>query len=676
MNRAMKISRKCVAYTIIIATAILFVFATDHLLGRSDRIRFELEKEKFGEVNDTIVHFAMDNRRGPESLEELSPGYVDHKFLTHLVSTRSNRYAPMKWDPVNSVISGSEPFIVRGIIPKQRTFSFKVSIPKLKAAVLVSEQVETAESKITLLPLETKSIESERSVDITDGSGIQSAPQISVGLDLANKEGTGDVSLVVSVPEVETTILASREARETDNKTIFLPQGAIVVEAEHFTDMTYGFEIKASPQASGGLFLTNKEGIGDFLGQLFLYRTRRRSGDYFNIKRDMRPIRTSYTVNVPQAGYYHLFVRMKARRSTCSTRDYVLLNGKRIQVGKSGSPFVWLWYYRGAHALKKGQLIFQIENKQDGNMIDQLVLSPKQLDLKVLNAESLVVKSRGQSEVIQSDGTALPFLSLSYDTRLITKGKMPVVDAWIYGNNEHTLQSKLKVTMDLPQEQRHEQTYEISLGAEKSLQRFHLPLKEIDNPERREYLLRCGLYLDGKQVMEQTLVMSSPYDWLVSGPMKYVKADYQTKMAAGPDESWERFDPKFIDYLGVLDFGKRYYGNTYLTMSNKAIYAYTEIEAPFTGDYMAKAMHDDDAVLWINGKRVLIDREKGPAIRTPNEIIVQLKKGHNKIMMFINQEKKQWQASLFFRTPDYQVVPIKGVAFDRMSVAEKPKGSW
>jgi hypothetical protein len=450
-------------------------------------------------------------------------------------------------------------------------------------------------------------------------------------------------------------------------------QDSVVLEMENMQHMTYGWEIGESEDASGGVYLMIKEGIGDFESEDAIAANpgTARSGDFYNITRDSRRIQAGLSFEIPDAGNYAVFVRTMAQQNNCSNMTYLKLNEyPRSVVGHNGSqPFAWRWHQVGQYRLDRGvnQLCFM--TYQDGVRIDQVLITRMILN-DIEGNTTFTGGFRAGMRHLESSHPPLNF-SFSADTLNITAEKDPVVYIYVHKNIAGQVDARLDIQIDLPGGKLRRDSNAISL--EKELTRFPCRI-ELPRPlDRKEYLLKAVLFMDEKIVEERTLVLSHGFDWQILGPLPYMKNDEQGLVESDkiPKSEysfndttfqWRIYSENNTDPLCLLDFGMMFSGRTYNAMSDVCLYAFTEINAGREGIYLMKTLSDDNIVVWVNGKKTASITEKGPPIRTAQETRISLDKGKNQILFRLNQNQGQWQAGIRIRTEDDQIAEITGVS--------------
>jgi hypothetical protein len=91
-----------------------------------------------------------------------------------------------------------------------------------------------------------------------------------------------------------------------------------------------------------------------------------------------------------------------------------------------------------------------------------------------------------------------------------------------------------------------------------------------------------------------------------------------------------------------------------------ASYLYQQLDSPTEQQATIAIGHDDGAKLWVNGQLVYTNREHQPASPDRNQVVVQLKKGVNTILLkMVNADGPH---GFYFSVKSYQelkLVPVK-----------------
>lgn len=489
--------------------------------------------------------------------------------------------------------------------------------------------------------------------------------------------------------------LEGAAADEALDQVVLGPED-IVVEAENFQFMTYGWQIDEGPDCSGGRYIYIKEGVGDHESDAKMARDRAvRSSDFHNVGGYRRQGGVRFWFMAPSEGWYHVAVRTMAQRSSCSNIHYFKMDGRELwDVGNpEWQPFVWRWHRpcvsrqirrpakpNGRVRLKKGLNSFCFLICQDDVKTDQVVFAADPQKLLPLYRDGQRTCTGGYRQAPElPDGFPPLTLSLTMDTLTVTADKDPEVAIYVHKNVPEAMDARLAISVDLPGGRRRDRRYDIHMEETQELVKYPCELNLPRPLEKKEYLLRCQLLIGADVVAERTLALSRSCDWSILGPLPYmpyrragpVERDERPRPSyafGGLVARWRRYDDQYTDPFCLMDFARMFTGRTYYGPHNVALYAYTEVDASRGGTYLLKGMGDDDLVVWINGTRAFVINEKGPPIRSAREKAVVLKKGRNRILFRLNQVSEQWQACIRIRTPDDQVADVRGVPFDEQDV--------
>jgi hypothetical protein len=609
------ITQKVLAALLLAAVMLAAGLAGDWLLSRPDRIRLDLEKERLRRLHDAILRFKLDRDDFPRDLSELIPAYASADLLRFRPSRRSRAEKAVRWDPRTGILDWSVPFRIDGLFPRDR--NFVITIPNLRVAH-----------------------------DALAGVNVFHP---------------------VSAPRV-------------------LGPEDIVVEAELFQSLTYGWQIEESASASGNGYIHIKEGVGDIIDHIAAPYTefdpKNRSGDFYNISGSNNRIEAQCFFEVPADGEYFLAGRTLAQRSKCSNVIRVQVDDKpESSLGDNNTePFVWLWQTPSSRSpvsvfLSNGVHRLKFHTYQDGVKVDQIVLSRKKLDFAGVG-----IVAGGYPQTNRCLDQVPPLtLSLSVDTLTITESNNPTVFIYVRKACREEMQAKLQVSLDLPGGRERVREYPIALPADTPLIKFPCDVALPRPLDKKEYLLRCRLVAGDTISQERTVVLYHGYDWSVLGPLPFMNAEatgeVENASSLAPRYcftnqtfSWQRYSDQFSDQFGVMDFGLMFCGRTFDPMNKAALYAYTEIDAARSGDYLLKAQGDDHLVVWVNGTKVAsIMHPHATAIRSASHVRVPLQAGRNRVLFRLNQFDSQWQAGIRFRTTDDTVADILGVPFARQS---------
>lgn len=467
------------------------------------------------------------------------------------------------------------------------------------------------------------------------------------------------------------------------------PEGVLIFQGEHYSDMTYGWEVHPDPESSGGAYIHSKEGIANGPAQI-----REKVYDFYNIRETAVYTSLTYHLRIPRAGHYYLSARMWTTGSHCSNAVRVGVDSvnppaaPRPRHGhdytgppmRNSTPFRWVWTQAGkdAIALTAGDHYIHIFSHEDGIRLDQLALSPTPM-----TGETAYQANLWPNHQTAFAAEATSPLHLTFDLKslileptcptsghLVLRQRRPasgtlMIDIYLddapTGRDDHRLQHD-----------------EVSLEQLPEVSFLPLALSGLDLAAlpRREYLLRAEARLDGQLIASCHIPLLRPFAWEVSPVYDFLKVhqrgplDPQTGDA--PEAAWATFSCDNMDHFGVLDFGLHTTGNSLHADEWKTIYARTRILVPAESDYQFKLQSDDQMRLWIDGREVMRNEQTGPVTRSVARPVLPLAAGPHELLMRINQagesrwQDGRWQASLRIRTPDDTLSDVIGLPDDEV----------
>jgi len=462
----------------------------------------------------------------------------------------------------------------------------------------------------------------------------------------------------------------------------------IVVEAEVFQFLSYGWEIGEDARCAGSAFIYLKEGVGDVSARNVEFDPKLRAGDFYNITGDRRRIEARSYFAAPAAGRYFVAARTMAHRSHCSNIVYIKINdGPHRPVGHNGStPFVWLWHRVGEVSLRKGLNTISFLTCQDGVKVDQVILTRTDPGLAEPDARAFSGGCTIQPEL--PPHTPPVTLSLATTTLALTEPTAPLATVYVRRNVPEAVRGTLKLSLDLPGHRKLVESHDLVLTGARRLVKLPFSLKLPRPLEKREYLARCQFLQESRAVQDRTLVFYQEYDWSILGPLPFMGTTAVGQPETDPRPrkhytfggrtfTWKRYDRQFSDAFCVMDFGRMFCGRTFNAVPNVSLYAYTEVEVERGGPYLLKAQGDDYLMVWVNGRHVATTGDhKGTAIRTARQIPIELIRGRNRILFRLNQKTGQWQAGIRIRTQFDKVADVTGIPFARQDLAADDTREW
>ncbi len=609
------------------------LYVLDKIISRPARIEFARREDDLQTVRDAVMRCEYENGSLPDSLDSLVPRYLRESQVTSggrplYVYSREKRSVAM-----------AEGATIRGIVSREWP-PIEFVMPPLPARA------------------EPKPVDQPEPVLI---------PEPEPASELAPPPVKKPATVTLMVPG------GSKGAEP--------PEGALVIEAEHYSELNWGWEVHPDKDAGGGGYIICKEGTTTGSAQCHWG-----TYNFYDIQEGEEQSVLKYHFSLPEAGQYYILGRMFATCTHCSNSINVgvdtggLKPGKKVKdyYGKfmgSSVPFRWRWTHRGGGAvyLKKGDHFIHIFPHEDGLRIDQLMLLPKtsrgRRGADAYRANFAV--NRGTAFAKEHEAP----VDLTFDLKsmVMTEGMPCACSLAVRRIRESQGTGTVRVFLreagpggdDLRIGE-----FVLDLPTLPELGFIPLDFSCVDYGKlpRREYLLEAELAIDGKTVAGCDVPLMHPFEWKVSDMFEYLGNSQPGPLDGdGGEGAWQPFKDSSWTPLGVMDFGVQTVGNSLHAPEMRTIYAETEIEVPETAAYMLKAQSDDQMILWIDGKKIeQIDTTRS-VIRNSRRWKTQLEKGMYTVRIRVNQGRQvpklqggYWQASLRFRTADDSVSNVTG----------------
>ncbi len=456
------------------------------------------------------------------------------------------------------------------------------------------------------------------------------------------------------------------------------PDGAFVFEGEWYSEMTYGWEVRADPASSRGAYIHCKEGIGNGPGQIH-------SGvyDFYNIEESAEYSSLSYHIRIPTAGRYYLYGRMWTTGSHCSNIVIAGVNTTDPSTASSGdyagasmantTPFRWVWTAAGdrPHYLEAGDHKIHIFIHEDGIRLDQLALSPMPLEGDTAYEPNLY-PNRGTAFAAAAETP----VDLTFDLESVVLEPACPPRGNLVLRRVLPAEGLLMVDIYLDEaptgrEDGRLRHYELPLESLPEIAFLPLGLEglELEGLPRREYLLRAVAKLGGEVVAECHVPLMRPFAWEVSPVFDFLEVNAKGPLDPGiaaDAVEWTPLACDKFDVFGVLDFGLQTTGNSLHASQWKTIYARTSIEVPTAGHYLFKIQSDDQMLLWIDGKLLHRHEQRAPVTRSAARPKISLGAGRHTMLMRVNQAGEsawhdgRWQATVRIRTLDDRLSTVFG----------------
>ena len=461
------------------------------------------------------------------------------------------------------------------------------------------------------------------------------------------------------------------------------PQGALVFEAEHYTELNYGWEVHADPACGGGAYAYSKEGIANGPGQI-----RQEVFDFHNIHEKPEFTRIRWHIRVPRTGLYHLCARVWTTGSHCSNRINIGIDGAGPQpdgalrgtgIGNN-TPFRWRWETAedGPVRIEAGDHYLEAFLHEDGVRVDQFAVSPVPLTGDAVYAANVIPVDRDTAFRRQAG----PPLALAFDlqTMVLSTETNPVCNLTIRKLRPAEGVARVRVWLtragtndtDLVLGE-----YALDLGSAEELLFVPLDFRAVNIAAlpRREYLLVAEASRLQQVVAHAHIPLQRPFRWEVCGPFGMLHngtdgpldADAEFKPDRAGRQPWTPFRDDSFDCFGTLDFGLQTCSNSLHAPQGVTIYARTEIDVPKAGPYLMKVAADDQMLLWCDGHLIYRYDLTMPVTRSAERQTVRLTQGRHRLRMRVNNAESwsyadgTWQAVLRFRTPDDDLSNITGL---------------
>jgi len=606
---------RTVAKTILILIIVLVAgtggaFLLDKLLSRSDRIVATRRVDEMISVRDQLLRYELEHGTLPRTLTEMVPRYV-----------RPDQ-------------------IVNGDVPIYRYEPEKRLLAQVQGSRIVGLRVRLRPPVDMILP-------PPETVPKLSGPATVEAPDLL----------EGGVALLPHGPELPPP-----------------PEGAIVFEAEHFTEMNWGWEIHPDPTCSGGAYIHSWEGIANGPAQT--------SYGIFNFY-DICPPREftvlRYHFHVAKAGRYHVYGRMWTTDTHCSNSVSVGVDQGGPNVGSMANytPFRWLWTEMNYSPvfLGAGDHFLHVFIHEDGIRIDQFLLSPTEVSEGDAYRANLL-PARGTSWETRKG----PTVHVSFDLKsmVISPESVPDCRVVLRRLRAGTGTAVLRVTLEAAAVGGKDwRVSEHKLNLSRLPEVCFVPLSfgdlDLSKLARREYMLRAELVREDKTIASARVALLRPFVWEACGMFNYLRnedvgpLDGTRELKPADPHKWAPIQESSMDHFGVLDFGLHTSGNSLNAPQMKTIYAHTRIHVPKTDTYLFLVESDDQMLLWVDGKLVyrfeVEDFSERPVTRSAQRYKIPLEAGEHVLRMRVNQANGPWQASVRIRTHYDDISSVVGLPY-------------
>ena len=450
------------------------------------------------------------------------------------------------------------------------------------------------------------------------------------------------------------------------------PEGALVFEAEHFTDTNYGWEIREDPECSGGAYVHCKEGMGNCDGQ-----AEYGVGDFYNIHSTTDLTYLRYHFHLPERGRYYVYGRMWTTGTRCSNFLRVAVDRGGPGVGGMGNKAPFRWHlssmYGGPVRLAAGDHFLHVFMHEDGVRLDQFLITPVGIPKwrRGGQAYRTNVKPGTDTAFIAGEG---PSVQLSFDLKSMVITPQTPPECRVVFRRLRRAEGGATLRVELQNGALDGGDLRL-LDAEVDLTELpevaSIPIDfgrvALARLPRREYLLIAELVAGEKKLASTHQPLMRPFSWEVSPRSDFLENEEPGTLdggrsGGGTDKtSWEPLAITSWDHFGVIDFGLHTNGNSLHAPQFTTVYARTRIRVPREDDYLLKVQADDQMLLWLDGKEIYRHDHKRPVTRASYREKVHLTAGDHRLRIRVNQEEGRWQASVRIRTSDDALSDVVGL---------------
>lgn len=348
-------------------------YAVDRLLSRPSRVAVAARTDAFLSARDAFLRFEHDTGALPATLQDLVPRYLRRDEI-------ESEAGPLyRYDARRRYLAMAAGATIRGIVPRTRApLEFDLPPPGL---LQVSENEPPA----------------------------------------TNPPPRPGVTLAAAVEPAESPDLPHATP----------PEGALVMEAEHWSEMNYAWEIHPDPACGGGAHIVCKEGTiaGSSQSSYGFF-------DFYDPEEKQEQTVLKYHFRITKAGPYYLFGRLWATCSHCSNninigidRGGLMPSQEKDYYGEfmgCSVPFRWVWTRAmgGAAYLAAGDHYIHVIPHEDGLQLDQFMLSPEAtIDPQARNMPFKANTLTNHDTAFEKTNGPPVHLSFDVDSRVFTAAK-------------------------------------------------------------------------------------------------------------------------------------------------------------------------------------------------------------------------------------------------------------
>jgi hypothetical protein len=451
-----------------------------------------------------------------------------------------------------------------------------------------------------------------------------------------------------------------------------LSAGSLCFEAEYANELSYPFEIAEFDGASNGLAICVDEGAGSECAF-----ERGRSGS------------AVYRLQLADGGSCYVWLRVYFN-SLCSNSVYVQVGTGRQTGVMSDVLRRWHWTRCGPLALKAGENLLTIGNREDGIAIDQVLLTSAdtRLEPKPLTPDTIPGWGRrepieprvfvssvptGMAEPAPPDSTIshsrLQMVPLPHEMPLVLRTDAPTpLNLWIRNNAASEAKGLVELTASCPAVLTPTGKIEFHVAAEEPLKNLPFSIEALPTTPRGEHELMVSIRHPNGAIVTQRIRLLRPMQWVVSDALSWPLGSSMSATTAvedgmlkdvpraTPEVEWHRAPEDATTRFGLLDMRK-----AVADKLSVVAYAYTQVRSPEAGEFLFDVRHDDAIRVWINGEVVLTSNRTSPSDMSRELAKIKLRQGVNDVLVKLSQRERYWEFGLGILTLDRKPSAVSGV---------------
>lgn len=419
----------------------------------------------------------------------------------------------------------------------------------------------------------------------------------------------------------------------------------VVFEAEHATRIKPVFQIVEDKDASNGLALAVMEGAG-YAGEAI------------------------FQLPLKADGLFDIWMRVKWN-GKCSNSLYLRVNGSVRRRATDNVLGQWHWIRAGNVRIGADRsLDLRLEVREDGVWIDEILLADRPTFRPTALTEANTVPNgfpaKGRPPTL-AFSVSTPFAPVpplddpsphldphatwekeSFPTLVVSPDLPKTLEIWTRNLTGRPLKlsgtiANLDGLLVKPSPE-----FDVQMEGKDILKKTSFTVTCSKSFPRALHSTSVSLKDEGGNTAAQKVLVYRPYDWLVLGPTAtfhdYMLRDLQGCYRSGDRLlRWKRVGAEEFTPLGLVDMLR-----AIAPLSDATAYAYTEVIAEKSGQFVMETRNDDSLTVWLNGQKAYLNHASSPSIRTIRFTPVSLNGGKNTILVKLTQERNYWEFMIRF----------------------------